>query len=462
MERKLSEKATRLRQRFTFSRNAQGRHRASTMTSSAALKAPNNRPRSSTTPVSSNYREIEWDSTDPSHFYRFTDEPGYFRPASPLLNRQTIEEDLEDEVKHACAMLVHSIERGLPTWPSFDTERRPNTGNDSWAKASTSEPETQSQSKFQDQSSHTSPLAMTIGNGIPVCKGTHDSGVAFSAQSSGQFGPAGRNSLSGMATSAGNGRFYGRRVSTSPPEKECYPRGRSRGQSFATDATSLRSRSGSRSRSSSPVLFPYSPPQADALWTHDHNNDFGSPAHVCPEQDSILGAEGMTWLRASFDVHGLCEPESPTSPSHQEHFDLTTVPVPALNLAPRRFYSTRQLPSEKTCRSRERARELRSSRESSIDGGLSVRSLSFDEEKRDGSFPVWAERDLHDSYESDPIHSRAFYSVVISADNIPPGQRQRRNRASQLLRKLTGLGMRRREGEMGERRRIDRAVAVAG
>ena len=211
MERKLSEKATKMRQRFTFSRGSQGRHRASTMTSPGVTSTPSSRPRSSTTPVSSNSTEIAWHNIDPSRHYHFTDEPGYFCPSSPIISRQDVEEDLEDEITHACTMLVHDIDQELPILPSLHTALRPSSGSDSMAQASS-----EAHFKFQDQVTNTSPQ-MTTAKEFAACKPMHDSGVAFSAQSSRRDQP-GRDSMSGTGASAGAGRFYGRR---SPPEEQC-------------------------------------------------------------------------------------------------------------------------------------------------------------------------------------------------------------------------------------------------
>lgn len=461
MERKLSEKATKMRQRFLFSRSSQGRHRASTMNSSAgATSTPNSRPRSATTPVSSSSTEPAWDDSNPTGYYDFTDEPGYFRPASPLLSRQEIEEDLEDDMKHACAMLVHSIERGLPMWPSSYTNLRPNTGTGSVAKAS--RPETASQS--QDQSTHVSSASGTLGNEISASSEMYDSGVAFSTHSSANLGKAGQNSFSGTAASASTGRFYGRRISTSPPEKATLDRGRARGQSFATDVTSIRS----RSRSSSPILFPYSPPQPDAQWIQGEDEEGALTNPTSPddllERTGFLGAEGITWLRASLDIHRACDYESATTTSNsnstaqpKDGAYISTISVSGPQ--PRRFYSTRRLPSEKIFQPQEWAYEVASSRGSSLSlcDGTPVRGLSF-EEKRDIDMHDWANRNLHDHYSSRGVdNAEKMYSVGMSGDGQP---RHRRKRASELLRRLVGR-RRRKEGEGGERRGFEGAVVTA-
>lgn len=421
MERKLSEKANKMRQRFTFSRGSQGRHRASTMHSSSATSTPSSRPRSSTTPVSSHSTEIAWHNIDPSRHYHFTDEPGFFCPPSPIISRQNIEEDLEDDITHACTMLVHDINQEIPMMPSLNTSLSPISGSGSMARASS-----ETHSQFQDQMIHVSPQR-TSANEFAACKPIHDSGVAFSAQSS-RRGP----SLSGAGASAGAGRFYGQ----SPPEEK-YERGRQRGRSFATDATSLRSRS--RSRASSFDMFPYSPPQSTALWFHDIKQNIAPSANLFAEPEG-LGAEGMAWLRASDDMHRLCDTASPSQ--SDEQFGLT--PLPFSGPGPCRFYSTRRLASEKTLGPRELSYEVR--------GSYSAHSLSFDDE-RDFHFSS----DLHHTHSTQAYEGQNFYSLVITPDaNEPP---RKRKKASQLFKRLAGLGMRRKEHDPVNARRPLVAVA---
>lgn len=400
-----------MRQRFIFSRGSQGRHRASTMTASDVTSTPSSRPRSSTTPVSSNSMEMAWHNIDPSRHYQFTDEPGYFCPSSPIISRQDIEEDLEDEITHACTMLVHDIDQDLPILPSLNTALRPSSGSGSMAQASY-----ETQSKFQEQVTHTSPQ-MTTAKEFAACKPMHDSGVAFSPQSSRR----GQDSMSGTGAAARAGRFYGRR---SPPEEQC-ERGHRRGRSDATDATSPRSRS--RSRTSSFDMFPYSPPQSTNLWSDNIQRDMAPSANLISEPESLLGVEGMTWLRASDDIHCLNDTNSPSQSG--EYVGLTSLPLSGPG--PRRFYSTRQLPSEKPLGPRELSYELRGSRGSSAHGGLSVRSLSFD-------------NNLHNLHSTQAYNAQPLYSLVITPDANGPS-RPRRKKASQLFKKLAGLGMRRKE-----------------
>ncbi|KAJ5994965.1 hypothetical protein N7481_001942 [Penicillium waksmanii] len=474
MERKLSQKATKIRQRLTFSRN--NRTRASTMSSStASINIPGSRPRSATSPLSSNLAETSLDNKDDVRCYNFEDGPGYFRPASPLIDRQEIEEDLEDEVKHSCSLLIQSLDRGLPMWPYFETGSLSTRHGHSGPVAKASSLETRT--NFQGR--RLSP-ARILEKEILAPKAEHDSGVAFSNQSPRYYGRAYQNisptahvSATATATATttgngnGNGRFYGGRLSTSPHEEE-ESRGRARGRSFATETTSPQSRSRSRSpsfsrsRSSSPVLFPYSPPQTDALWAHDDTHDLKPLNQPLAERDISLGVEGMTWLRASLDMQTRRDiHSSPTNPPPTQKNSLH--PAPA---APRRFYSTRQAPTKKKFANFS-AYEVTSSRNSSICGSVSVHSFSSFDEDGDGE-----EKSYHGFYKlcfdgADttnpatpvPRNQETVYSVGLSPDDAQP--RHKRKRASHLLKKLTGLGMRKREPSM-EGRRIHTAVVAAG
>ncbi|KAJ5182677.1 hypothetical protein N7492_000293 [Penicillium capsulatum] len=435
MERKLSLKAMRMRQRFTFSRN-QPRDRAATIPSIPST--PTSRPRSSTAPVSSEAEaEMAWDTSDASRQYHFTDEPGYFRPASPLLNRQDIDEDLEDDMKHACSLLIQSIDRGLPMWPSFDTgliSTRPR--NSSLVQAS--RPGTNSSA---------------VENHIPAQKDKPGCGVAFPFQSPLEA-RTGQNNFSGAAASAG-GRFYGA-LTSPPPLDDGMGRGRSRGQSFATNVSTPRSRS--RSRSSSPSLFAYSPPQLGTEWTQISD----PPDHLLSNEDAFLGAEGMTWLRASLDIHRLgAEDFAADLPDHKPSVDPT--PAALSSPAPRRFYSTRQPRSKKTSSSREwTTYDGNHSPTMDLYGSRSFHSLSLATEKqsRDFSFLVSADHEVHDSDSADDLENHeTIYSVVTPTDDQP---RHKRKRASHLLKRLAGFGIRRKETETVESRRIAETIQALG
>lgn len=462
MERKLSQKALRMRQRFTFSR---GRDRASTIPPAGTTSTPNSRPRSATTPISSHTitntnttTTIDTishrPSTDRTRFYQFTDEPGYFRPASHLLDRQPVSEELEDDVKHACALLVQSVDRGLPIWPSFQVEHCPST---TATTARISSPE--APSRFYYQGASMSPSAVDNQIEIHTNDKMHDSGVAFQHSAS--------------AASATTGRFYGSRQSSARHEENYEEEGhrgrsysRSRGQSFGTDATPA-SRSRSRSRSLSPDMFPYSPPQVDTLWPHVKDiyselsdalfPDTETETEKGQDTDShthTLGVEGMTWLRASLDLPRLNVNTEKTPAG----ININVTAMPAA--APRRFYSTRQ----PRANAKERGYDVAGagwgvshSQTPSVDDAVSLRSFS--------------------SVEDDGVGQRGFYQLRRSVssgrlEQSPQGQGQdpvytivsdtgnrRRRKASHLLKKLAGLG-RRKYGDAFESGRIEVAVAV--
>lgn len=448
MERKLSQKAAQMRQRFTLkTRNSTIRDRASTLDSSRPASSASHRSRSATTPISS--AGVTWDNEDPTRYYHFTDEPGFFRPETPLLERQEIEEQVEDDVKHACALLVHSIDRGLPMWPSLDVEthRRPN----STARAQASPPETQP--NFQDYTDFAQPLE----NAIPPHKGQYDSGVGMSLQSPGKMGRVGQNSFSATTASASTGRFYGK-CSMSPPMEE-FERGRARGRSFATDSTA---ESRSRSRSSSPAFFPYSPPQLDLGWGFGQEpRPITAPVtETMSPSNTFLGAEGMAWLHGGLDGAGMDDVGG-----KEDHAGMVSAPSTALgppNALPRRFYSTRKLPSESRSKSRDWAGfDVCESRDSIIHTSLSMQSIGVDDEEKhahDFAYPIWDEQDSDsDSFNGFDNH-QGFYSLRMPGEEQEPTP-QRRRKASQLLKKLTGLGTRRKETEVVDKR-LGRAVAV--
>lgn len=122
MDRKLSTKATRMRNRFSFSRSGSVKDRTPKKVSPGADSPSRSRSPSATNPESLNLNLMEHnDSLEPGKGYNFTDEDGYFRPESPLMGRQEIHEDLLANVKHACALLSHSIDRGIPAGLSYQS-----------------------------------------------------------------------------------------------------------------------------------------------------------------------------------------------------------------------------------------------------------------------------------------------------------------------------------------------------
>ncbi|KAJ5287240.1 hypothetical protein N7478_002926 [Penicillium angulare] len=454
MERRLSQKAAQMRQRL-FTRTSSSRGRAATMASPAPATSTETekstskssiRSRSATTPVSSNPTIPASDNIDKSRHYHFTDEPGYYQPATPLISRQEIEEDLEDNIKHSCCLLVESIERGLPIWPSFhnDNNMQPNL-----AKAPH-----ETRTNYQDQMTQLSLSPVALDNLLipqsDYTSTTHWDSVRPTPYSPpSKYGQPAQNSFA----SAGTGRFYGRRLSTSPEaqidemEEQDYDLdvSRARGRSFGTDTTSPRSRS--RSRSSSPGFFPYSPPQMDTAWGRD-TTQILEPEEQLFAGDAFLGAEGITWLRASLDQSDRPWPTSTAAQAKESESDrgcmtstlgTGTGPCPGSGPAPRRFYSTRRS-NLNLGKPQWDAVEVHGSRESGLYRGLSMRDLSMDEERKrahEFSYPVW----MGDSDGDGDVlgEQQTFYNM----DEIPA--RHRRKRASELLKKLTGLGMKRKD-----------------
>ncbi|KAF3395988.1 hypothetical protein F1880_006786 [Penicillium rolfsii] len=461
MERKLSQKALRMRQRFTFSRD---RDRAATIPPAGATSAPNSRPRSATTPISSHTitdtatspidATYQRDSIDRIRCYHFTDEPGYFRPASPLIYRQSVPEELEDDIKQACALLVQSVDRGVPIWPSSKGGHGPSTTKaPNMTTARIASPE--APSRFYNQRTSTSRSAVDHQMEIHTDDKMHDSGVAFQHSA---------------AASGTTGRFYGSRHSSSrhgEHQNEEPHRGRSysrsRGQSLGTDATPSRS----RSRSLSPDMFPYSPPQVDTLWPHvkdmySPSDAFFPDTETETEKDThshspILGVEGKTWLHASLDMPHLDIDPEKTPASIDINVNVTAMPA----AAPRRFYSARQLQPH----AKELGFELSGagwdglhSRTPSVDDAVSLRSFSSmaDDAVRQGGLCqlrrsvssgafVQNQRDQ----DQDPV-----YTIISGAGH------RRRKKASHLLKKLTGLGKKKDGNATFESRRVEIGVAV--
>jgi hypothetical protein len=178
-------------------------------------------------------------------------------------------------------------------------------------------------------------------------------------------------------------------------------------------------------------MFPYSPPQSTALWLQDIKKNIAPSSNLFVEPEA-LGVEGMAWLRASDTTHH----HDTASPSQSgEQFGLK--PLPLSGPGSCRFYSTRQLPSEKTLGPRELSYEIR--------GSHSAHSLSFDDER---DFPFSS--DLHHTHSTQAYDGQNFYSLVITDANEPP---RKRKKASQLFKRLAGLGMRRKEHDPVDTRR---------
>ncbi|CAI7604612.1 unnamed protein product [Penicillium glandicola] len=251
MERKLSAKATKIRHRLAFTRSSSARDLAPILVSPTGSSS--SRPRSATNPESPTH-EPTWDNSDPesNRGYSFKDEPGYFRPASPFIDRQEIEEDLEDDIKHACAMLSHSIDRGIPAGLSYP------------ARKDEQEPAAQASVNADSSALKQNAILLSAPRPIepkPESTKKHDSGVGMSFSSPSQPARQYDNSVPGKDTPA---RFYNKQPSTSPPHSPS-PGLRSR-SSLATTVEEYKS---DRGYSSSLIPFPYNPPQLINGWTFE-------------------------------------------------------------------------------------------------------------------------------------------------------------------------------------------------
>lgn len=129
---------------------------------------------------------------------------------------------------------------------------------------------------------------------------------------------------------------------------------------------------------------------------------------------------------------------------------MTSVPNSAVEPgpAPRRFYSTRQKTRPVQLReSKWEAFEVHGSRESGLYRGLSMGNLRQEKSPSNFSYPVWGKEG------DSPVSLGGLYDV----SDVPT--RHRRNRAQELLKKLTGLGMKKKESGMVESRRAVAAMA---
>ncbi|KAJ6185668.1 hypothetical protein N7519_006969 [Penicillium mononematosum] len=480
MERKLSEKATEIRRRLTFTRSSSTRGLESTLVSPIDASPSSSRPRSTTNSESPTHDGPTWDSSDPNPEggYSFTDEPGYFRPASPLIDRQEIEEDLEADIKHACAMPSHSIDRGLPTGFTYrsDVPVRTDGQNPAGQPSGDAAP---------------SPLkhhAILLSAPRPIKPETesttkHDSGVGTSFNSPNQPGRPYDHSVSGTDTSA---RFYNKQPSASPPHNASTgPRVRS--QSLATTVEDNQ-REGANS--SSPVPFPYSPSQSNSEWISkpttldspvsslneseqkfeateseletepEANEPETSSSAIPPHKAPHLDGAGGAWLPASREIH-LINAEKPTAIEPK-----TTKPLT-------RFYSSCNQTTG-SFNSREWPTNFREDREPGVYGKVPsdsplgagratvsrpqtgnprLGSASTNEEKLPGRYPYQSfggssrGMSCSSSYLGDKSkHQERVYSDVMPGS---PPKNNRRKKASLLLRKLAGFGARTKGNDNG-------------
>jgi hypothetical protein len=428
-----------------------------------------------------------WDSSDASRCYNFTDEPGFFRPASPFIERQKIDEDLVLDIKHACALLSHSIDRGIPIGLSYQSAVPDWTDKKAAVQPSAEVPTSVSQNILLSPPKPIEPAT--------DADEMHDSGVGMSFNSPQQTGRPYGNSISNTEAAA---RFYGKQSSISPPHSPTSARTLSRGESLIQSLADRGSvqpdypLSLARSRSSSPVPFPYSPDQAHDEWRSGQttppspiieppsNDKDQSTATITISETEInstatstisttsetetptppcLGEEGQTWLRASKDIQRLAEEEEQKAKEKEN----------AKNHKPsNRFYSSNNNAVSEIFDSREwLTKNIWDSRDPSIYDEASLGgngegrwgSVSTSGDERNDGYPVqwWAgagaasSRNMSYSSSSYPVdefrHQETAYSVVVPS--LQP--RRRREKAQLLLRKLAGFGVRRKEGAGGVR-----------
>ncbi|KAJ5602750.1 hypothetical protein N7537_005706 [Penicillium hordei] len=473
MERKLSAKATKIRHRLTFTRSSSARGLESTLVSPIEARSSSSRPRSATNPVSPTHDESTWDSRNPDPFrgYSFTDEPGYFRPASPFIDRQEIEADLEADIKHACAMLSHTIDRGIPAGLSYGSAVPLSTDGQNPAGQSSVDVAPSSLT----QNVLLLPAPKPTG---PETESTerHDSGVSMSFNSPRQPARPHGNNVSRANSSA---RFYNKQPSASPPHSpssEC----RSRCQSLATTIEEDNQRE--RSCSSSPVPFHYSPQfnsewpskpttldspvsslnESDANTNANANEpDTSSPA-ISPQEAPSIGGAGRTRIHPSRDIQRPTDEEKPTaaqakmpkpvtrfySAYNQTIGESNSREWPTKNFWDDRnpsIYSEVSLPSSLGTRSGTMSRPET--------GNSRLGSASTNEENSPGGYRYqtvvgpnrgmsYSASCLGDGYK----HQECVTSVTMAG---VPVKNNRRKKASLLLRRLTGLRRKENENENG-------------
>ncbi|KXG49809.1 uncharacterized protein PGRI_057770 [Penicillium griseofulvum] len=469
MEHKLSAKATKIRHRLTFTKSSSARGLASPLVSPVEPNPSSSRPRSATSPESP-HDEPTWDSDpDSSRGYSFTDEPGYFRPASPFIDRQEIGEDLEAYIKHACAMLSHSIDRGIPA----------RLANRNTVPVLTNAQNPAGQPSVDAAPSSLEQHDMLLSAPKPISPETestekHDSGVGMSFNSPSQPGKPYDNSVS--STDAPT-RFYNNQPSASPPHSPSEPLFRS--QSEATTVENKRERS-----SSSPIPFPYSPPQFNE-WkfepmtldspvsplsetdegfqateselkteprTESRNVNENKPETSSPAISPPGSGVERTWLRASRDLQRQLEEKATTQAKDPKpvirfysSYNQTTGDFNrewSKNFWDRdpSVYSKVSLPSPLGT-----ARDAVSRPETSPRFG----TASTNEEEVPGRYPYQRFAGSSMSYSSSCLGNEIKQGRVYSVDVPGSFKNNRRKKASLLFRRLAGLGMKRKENENG-------------
>ncbi|KAJ5795034.1 hypothetical protein N7457_001633 [Penicillium paradoxum] len=455
MERKLSKKA-KMRERLAFSRSNSARGRPPTLVSLIPA-SPTARLRSASNPESPIHDAPTWDSSNPnsSRGYIFTDEPGYFRPASPFIERQDIEEDLEAHIQHACALLSHSIDRGIPAGLSYQSAmpdwrhaKRPvdrlsveaSPGDQDLllvpgTKLNQSEIETNKHDsgpltdkhKILQQTSSLTTAKLTPR--IPLLQPKPRINNSRRRLLDPLLLPQPSNPLPSQPPQPPN------RPATQPPKDPTSPLNSpdKRLESVPQPKLKLSSPTNPIPTSESSTSTPISPPS--------------------------LGEPGRTWLRASKDIqHLIDDKKTKKPPKHQKH------QKPKMASETPRFYRTcnrttgafdsrewlaRNVWEDRPSSACDEA-SLGSSVAGSRPGTATPRlgSVSTNEEELPGGYPqqAWTGNgpgrgmSYSSSFLGDDFkHQENVYSVVV------PSETPRRKKAARLFRKLTGLGLRLKE-----------------
>lgn len=429
MERKLSAKAIKMRQRLSFSRSRSARGRSSTLVSPIADSPSPSRPRSASTPESPTHDGPTWDNAESGRGYTFTDELGYFRPESPIIDRRLIGEDLEADIKHACALLSHSIDRGIPAGLSYQS------AVPDWTEAQ------------KHESNAEAPVDQHILL-VPAIKADpetetskkHDSGVGMSFSSPDQPARPHGNSLSGADTS----RFYNRPPTSPPQSPSLSPTSR---QSIV----SLEDQPWERSYSPSPAPIPrsHSPnppdwpntPESPVSPFHETEKPTPNPLNCEPSQSETstpispptLGEAGMTWLRASKEIQRLEEKaKTKARPKATRFYSSCNRSVAASD--------------SREWLSRNFWERDPSVEEASLVSGTGSARAGSGSVNEFPAYPyqAWTGRGM--SYSSSCLgdefkHQENVYSVVVPSEPM-----NKRKKASLLLKKLAGIGMRLKDG----------------
>ncbi|KAJ5836776.1 hypothetical protein N7447_002802 [Penicillium robsamsonii] len=473
MEHKLSAKAIKIRHRLTFTRSSSARGTASTLVSPIETNPSNSRPRTAPNPESPTQDEPTWDLSDPdsNRGYSFTDDPGYFRPVSPFIDRQEIEDDLEDDIKHACAMLSHNIDRGIPTVLSH------RSAVPVWTNA---------QNPAGQPSVDAAPLSLEhhvilLSAPKPINPETentpkHDSGVGMSFNSPSQLGRPYDSSASGTNTST---RFYNKQPPASPPHS-LSAGSHSRSQSLTTTFEEDQRK---RAYSSSPVPFPYSPPQLNSEWKFEPMTLDSPLSETDPQPEATeselktkpqtaradrnenktetfspaisppLGGVDRNWLRSSRDIQRQFEKKATTqaketkpvirfySSYNQTTGDFNSREWPTKNFWDRdpSVYSEDSL-----------ALPLAGTSSRSETGNPGLGTASTNEEELPGEYPYHTFAGSSGmSYSSSCLGNEIKQQGRVYSVDVPgfAPKNNRRKKASLLLRKLAGLGMKRKEND---------------